>query len=176
MTESIFPFELSFVQLVLAWAVVAVGAALHGAVGFGLGIIGAPLLVLIAPGLVPGPLLLVAFVLTLLMTYRERRAVDLSGMHWAIAGRFVGVVLAALALGPQLLGHIGLNYVVRFMPATIVAAALLLEPVGATALGAMVLDELPGWREVAGGVVVLAGVLIATVRTRKITGRAAGAG
>jgi hypothetical protein len=65
MTESIFPFELSFVQLVFAWAVVAVGAALQGAVGFGLGVIGAPLLVLIAPGLVPGPLLLVAFVLTL---------------------------------------------------------------------------------------------------------------
>ena len=98
MAESIFPFEVSFAQLALAWAVVAVGAALQGAVGFGLGVIGAPLLVLIAPGLVPGPLLLVAFVLTLLLTYRERRAVDLSGMQWAITGRFVGVVLAAVAL------------------------------------------------------------------------------
>lgn len=98
MPESIFPFELSVVQLILAWAVVAVGAALQGAVGFGLGIIGAPLLVLIAPGLVPGPLLLVAFVLTLLITYRERRAVDLAGLQWAVAGRFAGVVAAAVAL------------------------------------------------------------------------------
>jgi len=70
--------------------------------------------------------------------------------------------LVGLSLGPQLLGHIGFNYSVRYLPAYVVTAAVLLEPVGASILGALVLEELPTWPEVVGAVVVLAGVAVAT--------------
>ena len=66
--------------------------------------------------------------------------------------------LVAMALGPQLLGHLGLNYAVRYLPAVIVSALILVEPVGASALGAAVLGEWPGLFEVLGGAIVLAGV------------------
>lgn len=72
--------------------------------------------------------------------------------------------IAGLTLGPQLLGHIGLNYAVRFLPAATVSAVVLLEPVGAAALGALVLDEIPGPWELAGGAIVLVGVGVATLR------------
>ncbi len=66
-----------------------------------------------------------------------------------------------LALGPQLLGHVGFNYAVGRLPAAIVAAVILLEPVGATAVAALVLREWPTAGEVAGGTVTMIGVGIA---------------
>jgi len=68
------------------------------------------------------------------------------------------LALAGLALGPQLLGHIGLNYAVRYVSAATVAALLLLEPVGASFLGALLLGEYPNGREILGGVLILIGV------------------
>jgi drug/metabolite transporter (DMT)-like permease len=72
--------------------------------------------------------------------------------------------LAALALGPQLVGHIGFNYAVGYVPASVVSAVILLEPVGATLIAAAVLGEIPTTREALAGLVVLAGVAIATRR------------
>ena len=66
--------------------------------------------------------------------------------------------LALMALGPQLVGHLGLSYGVRYTPAVIVSALILIEPVGAAALGAVFLHELPSAVELLGGGVVLAGV------------------
>jgi len=78
-----------------AEVVVVVGSVLQGAVGFGLGLIGAPLLVLLDPALVPGPLLASAFFLTILVALREHRAIDIRGVGWALVGRVPGTLLGA---------------------------------------------------------------------------------
>lgn len=75
-------------------------------------------------------------------------------------------IIAAMALGPQFVGHIGFNWAVRFVPAYIIGAVILLEPVGATALGTIVLDEWPTATEVAGAFILLVGVLGATVQRK----------
>jgi drug/metabolite transporter (DMT)-like permease len=74
------------------------------------------------------------------------------------------LALAGLTLGPQLLGHIGLNYAVGYLPAAVVSAAILLEPVGAAVLGAAFLGEIPGPIECVGALIVLAGVGLATLK------------
>jgi uncharacterized membrane protein YfcA len=91
--------------LVLLWlpalaanAAVAFGASVQGAVGFGMALIAAPLLVLVRPDLVPGPLLMNGMALTLLVARRERDSIDLLGVRWALVGRVPGVALGALAL------------------------------------------------------------------------------
>lgn len=131
---------LTAIQLLLAWAVVCVGATLQGSIGFGLGVVGAPLLVLIAPALVPGPLLVNALVLTVLISHRERRSMDLSGLGWAIGGRLFGVLVAAgtlavlprdrmsLAIGAAVLLVVGINATgvrVRPGPRSLMAAGAL---------------------------------------------------
>ncbi|MBX2800332.1 MAG: DMT family transporter [Myxococcales bacterium] len=73
---------------------------------------------------------------------------------WALLG-------AAIA-GPQLLGHQGFNYAVKWLPATTISSIMLLEPVGATLLGIVVLGELPGPMAAVGGLVVLVGITVAT--------------
>ncbi|MFK7926986.1 MAG: DMT family transporter, partial [Myxococcota bacterium] len=49
--------------------------------------------------------------------------------------------IAALAIGPQLLGHNGFNYALRYLPASVVTAASLLEPIGAGLLAWVFLSE-----------------------------------
>jgi drug/metabolite transporter (DMT)-like permease len=75
------------------------------------------------------------------------------------------LMMGLLALGPQLIGHSSLNWALRYVPAVLVATSILLaEPVGATALAALVLDEWPSPLEYAGGLLVLAGVYLALTR------------
>lgn len=81
-------------------------------------------------------------------------------------GQQTWLALGAMALGPQLLGHIGVNYSLRWISAAVVAALLLLEPVGAAAIGAAVLGEVPSAVEAGGGAVVLLGLGIAVLRPR----------
>jgi uncharacterized membrane protein YfcA len=78
--------------------VVAIGSLVQGGVGFGSLLIAAPLLVLIEPRLVPGPVLVPGLLLSLLMARRDRSGLDLSGVGWAFAGRVPGSVVGALIL------------------------------------------------------------------------------
>lgn len=90
------------VQLLAASGVVALGSLLQGTVGFGLGLFAAPLLLLLDPGFVPGPLIVCSGVLTVLLARREWHAVRTADLKWAIGGRVggTGLALAALATVP----------------------------------------------------------------------------
>jgi drug/metabolite transporter (DMT)-like permease len=70
-------------------------------------------------------------------------------------------IFAALALGPMLLGHTGLNWALKHSPAYVVNVTLLGEPVGATLIAAVLpgIREVPGPATLVGGIVVLAGIL-----------------
>jgi uncharacterized membrane protein YfcA len=85
-------------ELVAAAGAAALGAVVQGSVGLGLSLVTVPLLVLIDPSFVPGPVLCVAIVLTLLLSHRERRSIDFHGVAWVLAGRIPGTVLGAAAL------------------------------------------------------------------------------
>ena len=71
------------------------------------------------------------------------------------------VMLGLLALVPQLVGHSAINWSLGYVPAALVAIAILGEPVGATALAVLFLGETPSGLEIAGGLLVLAGVYAA---------------
>jgi uncharacterized membrane protein YfcA len=103
-----FPF--GFINTLIAFGIALSGAVLQGSVGFGLGLIGVPLLVLIDPVFVPGPLLLGAFVLNLLISYREQTEIDFTGVKWAIPGRILGAILGALVLSLVPMDHLSLLF------------------------------------------------------------------
>jgi uncharacterized membrane protein YfcA len=85
-------------SLVTANVVMAVACALQSVVGFGSALIAAPLLALLDPSFVPGPMLVAGFVLSLAMTLRERHAIDRAGLAYAIAGRVPGSFVGAKVL------------------------------------------------------------------------------
>jgi drug/metabolite transporter (DMT)-like permease len=74
-----------------------------------------------------------------------------------------------LALVPQLIGHTAVNRSLGHLPAIVVSLAVLGEPIGATILAAVFLDEDPTLLQLCGGLLVLAGVAVGVrgdVRTR----------
>lgn len=72
-------------------------------------------------------------------------------------------IFAGLAIGPMLIGHTGMNWALKFLPAYVVNLTVLGEPVGATLLGAFIpaIKQIPSVATLVGGAVVLIGVVIA---------------
>jgi drug/metabolite transporter (DMT)-like permease len=68
----------------------------------------------------------------------------------------------ALAIFPQLLGHSSYNWALAYLPAAYVSITLLGEPIGSTLLAMIFLGEVPSGLKVVGGVVILAGIYIAS--------------
>lgn len=74
--------------------------------------------------------------------------------------------IAALTLGPQLMGHTVFNWALKYVEASIISGTILAEPIFAALLAWLVLSEKPGVATVAGGAVVLAGLYL-LIRGRK---------
>ncbi|HLA13385.1 MAG TPA: DMT family transporter, partial [Gemmatimonadaceae bacterium] len=77
-------------------------------------------------------------------------------------------IFIGLALLPTILGHTGMNWALKLLPAFVVNLTVLGEPVGATLLGALIpsIAQIPTFSTFIGGAVVLAGVIIATTGQR----------
>ena len=78
-------------------------------------------------------------------------------------------IFLGLAIGPMLLGHTGLNWALKYLPAYVVNLTLLGEPVGATILAATLpgIHEMPGVDTVVGGVLILFGIFLAARAARR---------
>ena len=111
-----------------------------------------------------------------------RTRISLTAYVWlayAVAAMLLGVALAAsrtslsalpapawglmllLAIGPQLFGHTAFNWAVRRLTATFVAIAILGEPVGAALLAWFFFEEGFTTLQLAGFVILLAGIFVA---------------
>jgi drug/metabolite transporter (DMT)-like permease len=75
---------------------------------------------------------------------------------------YVYLLFLALAVGPQLLGHTSFNYSLRYLSAAYISVALLGEPIGSTILALIILKEIPVPLEIAGGVIILIGIYLAS--------------
>jgi uncharacterized membrane protein YfcA len=87
---------------VTAYSVIAVAilfaSCLQASIGFGMGMLAAPVVALIDPSLIPGTLIMLASLVTLMVVIRERTAIDVRGTGWALVGRVPGTVAGALLL------------------------------------------------------------------------------
>ena len=76
------------------------------------------------------------------------------------------LVFAALAAGPMLLGHGGVNYALGYLPAYVANLAVLGEPIGATLIAWWVpaIGEVPSPQVVLGGALIGTGILLGVRR------------
>lgn len=77
------------------------------------------------------------------------------------------LLCAAMALGPQVVGHGSFNYAVRYIPAAMLGLLSLVEPVGASILAYVLFDELPGAVATVGMTVVLVAVTFSILYRRR---------
>lgn len=90
--------DISLIQILLANIALLAGACLQGVAGYGIGTLSAPLMFLVSPLLVPGPLVLNAVLLTIMMLIRNRASLSFRQVRFAIGGDVVGTVLAGMTL------------------------------------------------------------------------------
>ena len=70
-----------------------------------------------------------------------------------------------LAAIPQLIGHSTYNWALKYLPAALVAVITLGEPIGSAVLAFFILSEVPAPLVVFGGVLILAGIYLASRRS-----------
>ncbi|HAF61085.1 MAG TPA: EamA family transporter [Anaerolineaceae bacterium] len=83
---------------------------------------------------------------------------SMEGLFWVLL----------LALIPQVIGHTLFNRAVRQMPVVYASIALLGEPIGSIILAWLFLAEKPGPFDLAGGIFVIVGILLAFLDKREI--------
>jgi uncharacterized membrane protein YfcA len=112
---------------VLATAIIAAASALQAVSGMGMALLAAPLLVLIDPAFVPGPMLCAVMALSAAVARRDRAAIDRSVLTMALGGLLAGTVVGAALLAL----FVGMNLVRVF--AMLILGAVLLSIFGAPA-------------------------------------------
>ncbi len=118
--------DLPLASLLVALAIVGVGAALQGSIGFGFNIVAVPVLALLDPDLTPIPTIVMGIPLTAMTFRRERHHADLHQFPWLIAGRLPGAFL-----GAALLASVSRRFLDGFI-AIVVLGAVVIIGSGAT--------------------------------------------
>lgn len=136
----------------VATLLAAVAACVQGTVGFGLALTSAPLLALLDPAFVPGPLLVASLPLALAALAREHRHTDVRGVVTAFAGRVPGTAIGALAVAvlPVLLLRVSIGLLVLVGVAVSLWAPRF-EPTRRVLLGAGVISGVTGTIAAIGG-------------------------
>ena len=106
--------------VVLALVAVAVGAVIQGSIGFGYAFVAVPAMALLYTEAVPVTPLLLALPMTVLMSAREWKSIDISGFFLITGARVVGT-----ALGVALLVFIPASFLSVLVGLLIVVAALM---------------------------------------------------
>lgn len=75
-----------------------------------------------------------------------------------------------LALVPNLLGHSLMNWSLKWLSTSTISVAILFEPIGATILAFIFLNETVLWTQIAGGIIVLVGILSFLIDYKKVRG------
>lgn len=98
------------------------------------------------------------FLLVAMLIFRVPFGGYAAGDWWAIA---------AIAAGPQLIGHTTLNFLLLRIAAVKVAVVIMCEAIGSALIAAVLFDEVPGILIVPGGAALLVGIaLTLTSRTQ----------
>lgn len=117
-------------ELTLAAIVMAIGACLQGAVGFGSNLVAAPLLLLLSRTFVPGPVIVASLLLNLFVLRREGAGSVDARIGPAIVGQVPGAILAgvvfatvperglSLLFAAMVLAAVALSAVGRQLPMT----------------------------------------------------------
>ncbi|MFM2476570.1 sulfite exporter TauE/SafE family protein [Celerinatantimonas sp. MCCC 1A17872] len=82
----------------LAIGVVILGAIVQSLIGFGLAVVAAPLLYFIDPQLVPVPLMILGFSISLINWFYNRRNANLKAMGYALIARVPGALIGLALL------------------------------------------------------------------------------
>jgi uncharacterized membrane protein YfcA len=116
------------VLAVLALTLV-VGAAVQGLVGLGLGLVAAPVAMLLEPDLMPDLLLWLALLLPVATLVREHEDIDWRGLAWSLAARLPGTVVGVALVASISTAALGVVVALTVLAAVLLTARAVVVPV-----------------------------------------------
>jgi drug/metabolite transporter (DMT)-like permease len=101
------------------------------------------------------------------LTYSVAAAVTvvccfLTGQRFTGYSSTTYLMFILLALVPQVIGHSAFNWALGYLSAPFVSVTILGEPVGATILAYLILNEVPTFLNIVGGAMILSGIYLAS--------------
>jgi drug/metabolite transporter (DMT)-like permease len=101
------------------------------------------------------------------LTYSVAAAVTLvlclfTGQRFTGYSSTTYLMFILLALVPQVIGHSAFNWALGYLSAPFVSVTILGEPVGATILAYLILNEVPTLLNLIGGAMILSGIYLAS--------------
>ena len=136
----------------IALGAVAVGALTQGTLGFGFGMLAAPVLAIVDEALVPGAVLVLGVTVAAIVAWDERGALDWRGIKWALVGRVFGTLAGAYAV--TRLDHDAMSVVLGVLVLLAVAISLSgwhVRPTTSTLVGAGMVSGVMGTLTSVGG-------------------------
>ncbi|VXB46725.1 TSUP family transporter [Nocardioides sp. AX2bis] len=131
---------------------VLVGAVVQNLVGLGLGLVGAPVITLVAPDLMPDVLLWLAVALPLVTLWRDHGDIDWRGLIWTAPTRVVGTVGGVAAIAALSGAALGVMVGVIVLAAVLLTWRAVTVPLNrGTLLGAGLLGGFAGTASSVGG-------------------------
>ncbi len=97
-----------------------------------------------------------AIVLLIMSLSSGENLTDYSANTW--------LIFFLLALIPTVVGHSLYNWLLKYVPAHMVAMTILGEPIGATLLAILFFNQIPGWWTIVGGLMILSGIFVVLIR------------
>ncbi|WP_213164090.1 sulfite exporter TauE/SafE family protein [Kaustia mangrovi] len=132
-------------EWIAASLLIAVSACLQGVSGIGFGMVAAPILAIVHPELVPGPMLFLGLVIAVMAVLREPADLDRRGLAFALAGRLPTSILAAILIGVLPVKALGIVFAAIILGGVALSLARVpLGPTPGTLLGAGLLSGFMG--------------------------------
>lgn len=122
MPPDLLPFTAPWIYALMAFLIFG-SAFLQGVGGVGFTMFAAPVALIVSPELVPGPLLTLGGLVTLLTAVRERRHIAWKPASFALGGRTLGAVIAVMALTQLAPRSMGLVFAGLILMAVILSAS-----------------------------------------------------
>lgn len=126
--------DLAWPVVVLIGLVVTLGAYVQAVVGLGLGLLGAPIIALVEPSLVPVLTLWLALLISGLNLLGEHEHVDWRATAWSLPARVPGTVLGAWLVAAFTEEQIGVVLAVMVLLAVVLSVRTLAVPVNPVTL------------------------------------------
>ena len=85
-------------ELIIAMLLIFLGSFIQSATGFGLAIVTSPILIILLPAYIPGPIIIVGLFLAIVNAFKYRSTISIGGLKHALIGRIPGTLAGGALL------------------------------------------------------------------------------
>ena len=90
--------DFTLIEILIIYFIVIIGSIIQGSLSVGFALMVTPILIIIEPAFIPGPVMICRLFLSILIIIKEHRSIDFKDIKISIIGRIFGTLLAAFVI------------------------------------------------------------------------------